>query len=412
MTNNTWRMILIVLVAFCGCVIFALSAHADIMWSDNFDDKPDGEMSCSLSGGACAAPAGYTYMYGDPENAPAQGATQITTAANNNNKVTGKNKRGFRINLPDKTFPDQENKLSVTWGSSHGKVYIQWDERDSRDWPDSSYQKLFRLPASNQTTIPEWKGRNFAIGFSPFNGKEGIDHLTWSNCRLGIEVSIGDWHTYEIMLDMPNQKAQLWVDGVPYGEKKASGINTSWTFSSFEIGGNQHTYPDNPDPGEYRDYDNVKVSTTYIGVNTDSTAPTVKAFDIPASSNSLTVNVAIFEATDNVGVTDYLITESAQTPSADDPSWSGSPWTEYVFGSAGSKTLYVWARDAAGNISSSLSDTVSITIVEYKGKHLSKWSESREIKRIGEVWAKRSQGRCHFVWVNDRNWRQIREAAA
>lgn len=53
-----------------------------------------------------------------------------------------------------------------------------------------------------------------------------------------------------------------------------------------------------------------------------------------------------------------------------------------------------------------------ILVVEYKGKHLSEWSESREKKRIGELWAKRSQGRCQFVWVEDRNWLEIRDAAA
>ena len=245
----------------------AATASADMIWEDNFDDKADGEMSCRISGGACRAPAGYQYMYGDPENAPPQGATQITTSANNNRKTRGATKRGFRINLPDKTFPDAENKLSVLWGASYGKVYIQWDMRESRAWPKTSYQKLFRLPASAQTTIPEWKNRNFAISFSPFSGTEGVDHMTWFKCRLGIEISTGAWHTYEIMLDLPNQKAQLWVDGVSYGVKTATGINKAWSYASFEIGGNQHTDPDKPDAGEYRDYDNVKVSTTYIGVD-------------------------------------------------------------------------------------------------------------------------------------------------
>ena len=34
----------------------------------------------------------------------------------------------------------------------------------------------------------------------------------------------------------------------------------------------------------------------------------------------------------------------------------------YAFASEGTKTLYGWAKDAAGNVSASLSDTVTITL--------------------------------------------------
>ena len=46
----------------------------------------------------------------------------------------------------------------------------------------------------------------------------------------------------------------------------------------------------------------------------------------------------------------------------DDAGWSDTAQTTYVFDTEGSKTLYAWAKDAAGNISNSASDSVEVTI--------------------------------------------------
>jgi DNA-binding beta-propeller fold protein YncE len=90
----------------------------------------------------------------------------------------------------------------------------------------------------------------------------------------------------------------------------------------------------------------------------DKTAPTITAFSIPASSTSLTVAITTFTATDNVGVTGYLLTESS-TPDAD--SWSSTPPASFTFASAGSKRLYAFVRDAASNISPSRSATTTVS---------------------------------------------------
>jgi type III restriction enzyme len=42
--------------------------------------------------------------------------------------------------------------------------------------------------------------------------------------------------------------------------------------------------------------------------------------------------------------------------------------------------------------------------VEYKGAHIADSRDSREKKQIGELWEKRSNGRCRFVWVENRDW--------
>jgi len=92
----------------------------------------------------------------------------------------------------------------------------------------------------------------------------------------------------------------------------------------------------------------------------DATAPTV-TFSIPATSTGLTVAVTL-TATDDTGVTGYKLTEASTPPLAGDAGWSATAPTEYTFAEAGSKTLYAWAKDAAGNVSAGVSDTVVITL--------------------------------------------------
>lgn len=94
----------------------------------------------------------------------------------------------------------------------------------------------------------------------------------------------------------------------------------------------------------------------------DATPPTVTAFTIPATSNSPTVPINSFTATDNVGVAGYLVTESPTAPAANLPSWSAAPPISYTFATGGNKTLYAWAKDAGSNVSASLSANINVTI--------------------------------------------------
>ena len=97
----------------------------------------------------------------------------------------------------------------------------------------------------------------------------------------------------------------------------------------------------------------------------DTTPPIVTAFSMPAASSSLAVAVTTFTATDNVGVTGYLITEIATAPLATDPGWSATAPTAFTFSSAGTRTAYAWAADAAGNVSAGVPANVTITLPTY-----------------------------------------------
>ena len=83
-------------------------------------------------------------------------------------------------------------------------------------------------------------------------------------------------------------------------------------------------------------------------ITLDNSPPTVDAFAIPDTSSSLTVPITTFTASDNVGVTGYMLTESDVAPNPGDSGWEGSRQTEYVFTTQGAKTLYAWAKDADG----------------------------------------------------------------
>ncbi len=94
----------------------------------------------------------------------------------------------------------------------------------------------------------------------------------------------------------------------------------------------------------------------------DITPPAITDFTIPATASALVVDITTFTATDNIIVSDYLLTESDITPAIDDPLWSTDIPTTYTFASSGVKILYAWVRDSFGNISASANATVEITL--------------------------------------------------
>src|SRR3990172_4181507 len=117
-------------------------------------------------------------------------------------------------------------------------------------------------------------------------------------------------------------------------------------------------------------------SSAAITLNqTDTTAPSSPSVSIN-NGDTLTTSTAVtltLSATDNVGVTAYYVSENSAVPSANASGWkSVTPSVSYSAvvpftlssGSIGSsiKTVYVWFRDSAGNISASTSDSITLTI--------------------------------------------------
>jgi subtilisin family serine protease len=97
-------------------------------------------------------------------------------------------------------------------------------------------------------------------------------------------------------------------------------------------------------------------------VKVDMTSPVIGAFAVQAPATGLTVTVTAFTATDAelAGVAGYLITESYLRPLPTAVGWSATAPGSYSFATPGTKTLYAWVKDAAGNISGARA--VSVTV--------------------------------------------------
>lgn len=96
-----------------------------------------------------------------------------------------------------------------------------------------------------------------------------------------------------------------------------------------------------------------------VTADTDAVAPLITAFILP-SGTTLTAPITTFAVTDNVGVNGYLVSETGATPPASDPRWLGAPPASFTFTTYGSKTLYAWAKDAAGNVSARVAATCQL----------------------------------------------------
>jgi hypothetical protein len=94
----------------------------------------------------------------------------------------------------------------------------------------------------------------------------------------------------------------------------------------------------------------------------DLDAPTVDSFILPSTSSSLNISISEFTASDNVGVTGYMITDSDVPPAPDHPAWEGSAPLTFTVPSAGDYTLYPWVKDAASNVSDVFASPASVSV--------------------------------------------------
>jgi len=152
-------------------------------------------------------------------------------------------------------------------------------------------------------------------------------------------------------------KVELYVNGTIYGVVGTSPYNIPWNTSSYAKG----TYT-----LLVKAYDaagNVAQSgaVSVIVGGGDATPPVVTTFTMPATATSRTVPVTL-AATDAVGVTGYLISESSSTPLAGSAGWLATKPTSFTFAGSGARTAYAWAKDAAGNVSAVVSAKVTITL--------------------------------------------------
>ena len=89
----------------------------------------------------------------------------------------------------------------------------------------------------------------------------------------------------------------------------------------------------------------------------DTVPPVVTAFNLLSASDALTVPITLLAASDldaygaPGNIRGWYLSESATKPAANAAGWRSSKPTFYTFATPGSKTLYAFVKDAAGNVS-------------------------------------------------------------
>ncbi|MBF0236783.1 MAG: hypothetical protein HQM12_03695 [SAR324 cluster bacterium] len=111
---------------------------------------------------------------------------------------------------------------------------------------------------------------------------------------------------------------------------------------------------------------------------TDTTSPTNIQISINsgASTTSTTAVTLSLSATDDVGVTGYYVSESSSTPSSNASGWQSITSTTSYSNSVSfsltgsttpgsySRTVYAWYKDTVGNVSSSVSDSITLVVAD------------------------------------------------
>jgi uncharacterized delta-60 repeat protein len=108
--------------------------------------------------------------------------------------------------------------------------------------------------------------------------------------------------------------------------------------------------------GSANNYNITYIAGT-LSIQPDTTAPTVSVFALPSIGKNTTVSFSTLSAGDNVAITGWCLVE---TGNLTDCTWTDTKPSGYTFDSAGSKTLTVFTRDAAGNISDPVSASTII----------------------------------------------------
>jgi hypothetical protein len=175
------------------------------------------------------------------------------------------------------------------------------------------------------------------------------------------------YNSFEEWKTAKGQDSNSTFDGTPLttGEKEELFYNDTKQTKTFKLGssvyrdvyGKQVTGTFSTEPFTSK----ILIKTTSV-INPDTTPPTISLFAIPSTSSSLTVPINNFNATDNIAVARFKLTETSVSPNVTDEGWTASAPTSYTFKIEGTKTLYAWAKDAAGNVSTSMSKQVVITL--------------------------------------------------
>lgn len=372
-----WVFVLVMVLLFSPGYSHAIG----LPWSTTFKYGP-----CSQRGGGgqtdCASVTNDGIYWSWGASGLSGNYTQVATGANN---PSGGGGNGFRAWVGDGVNA-VTGQARIDFPSAQKEIWARWYERweSGTKWGPLNYSKSLYF-YSGGTSAP-YTGFVYDNQYRIYNqgsvGNYPQGTGGWATVYPG-GVSDGTWHCYEVHMKMDTNSSdgigQIWVDGklvssltnVNWSNGNSSSRN-GWTWLEFKS--NQSSL--STGKIAYVDFDDMAIYNStppnrdaqgnpFIGplgsvaAPSDSTAPTVTSFTMPATATSLTVPISTFSVADSAALASapYCVTT---TNSSSGCAWSSTVPSAITFSSAGTQTAYAWARDAAGNISNA--STVSVTI--------------------------------------------------
>jgi hypothetical protein len=210
--------------------------------------------------------------------------------------------------------------------------------------------------AINDGAVTWQHALDFVVKLNQMNGGAGyLNHNDWRMPNLNEMRSLLD--------------AAKTAPPLPTGHPFTLVANTSsyWTSSSNRSNPTQAWYVEMA-------YGNINVTaksgfsylvpvrgglSSYFGV--DTTQPETLSFSLPKTWSGLSVPITNLITIDNGDIAGYWFSESPTVPTATEAGWLTYKPTRHTFAGAGVKTLHVFIKDAAGNVSSVASATVTVT---------------------------------------------------
>ena len=190
-------------------------------------------------------------------------------------------------------------------------------------------------------------------------------YITGKTAGLLGDASYGDNDGILLVYDLNGNQEKI----IQWGSDQSDGAE-DLAFDSFGnlfvVGTTAGSFDDQTNQGSNDIYIKQFTLAEISGVSTsDNTPPTAVSVAIDGGAdNTTSSSVALtLSATDDQAVTQYFASESTTTPLPGDSGWDNySTSVSYSFDNdtAETKTVNVWFKDAAGNISGSVSDNISL----------------------------------------------------
>ena len=349
------------LVLFCGLIIISCSSEDDSLLKD-------GKVAANLSEADSFYPPYPSLTINDSSAATNQTAVSVIFSGTDAVGITG------YIISNQSTVPDLSSSDWV-YISSQTQYSVSKDSTVGPSDASYSFYGWMRDGANNisatatssivyDTTAPTLSSVSINSGDS-----------TTTNTVVSLTISASDslsgitaYYASETS-SAPSASATGWIDIT-----KTNSLSTtaSFTLSSSGVAGSftKTVYLWVKDAAG-----NVSssASDSITAIIADTFAPTNPSASINSGATSTTSSTVSFNisASDDIGVTGYYFSDSPGTPSASASGWTSvTSTTSYsatisvsLTSGSGVYTLYVWFKDASGNVSSGASDSITFLAI-------------------------------------------------